>query len=337
MHPGFIARLRPAGPWRIGPASGARNVAGNLYHSDTLYSAVTSAIAQIDSLDEWIAATATFTDEPAVRLSSLFPYQRDVLFVPPPRTLWPPPGTGKLRWQGACFVPSNVVVRLLSEQSVDEDRWVVDGATGCLLSPERALSGPFKTSVRSAAALDRITGQTAPHSTACIEFRADAGLWCTVAFSSDESAKRWSDPVKGALRLLADSGFGGERSRGWGRAETPLFTDGSLPALILDRGLPAEGEDAAWWLLSVFSPAAEDQVDWSRGNYQVASRGGRIESASGWGVSKRASRMVIEGSVLVSKTAPRGAAVDIAPEGFAHPVYRYGCPLAIPIPAKGAA
>jgi len=43
MNPGFIVRLRPRGPWRIGPASGARNVVGNIYHSDSLYSAITSA------------------------------------------------------------------------------------------------------------------------------------------------------------------------------------------------------------------------------------------------------------------------------------------------------
>src|SRR6266536_3155560 len=58
MNPGFIVRLRPAGPWRIGPASGARNIVDHIYHSDSLYSAITSAIAQIDSLEEWIAATA---------------------------------------------------------------------------------------------------------------------------------------------------------------------------------------------------------------------------------------------------------------------------------------
>lgn len=336
MNPGFIVRLRPAGPWRIGPASGARNVVDHIFHSDTLYSAVTSAIAQIDSLDEWIAATATAEGEPAVRFSSCFPYQREMLFVPPPRSLWPPQGTGKVRWQGARFIPAGLVSRLVDDQHLDESRWIVDGATGCLLSADRGQPGPFRMGVRSAAAVDRLTGVTAPHSTACLEFSSDAGLWCAVAFSGDEARERWSAAVKGAFRLLADSGFGGERSRGWGRSEAPMIAEGQLPGLIVNTN-GGNGDERAWWLLSVFSPSESDQVDWSRGNYAVMPRGGRVESVSGWGAEKRVSRVVAEGSVLVSAGAPRGTAVNVAPDGFPHPVYRYGYALAISIPTKGAA
>lgn len=335
MTPGFLARLRPAGPWRIGPSSGARNVAGDIYHSDSLYSAITAAIAQIDSLEEWIAATAGAEAEPAVRLSSCFPYQRDVLFVPPPRSLWPPTGSGKVRWQGARFIPISLVARLASDQHLDEDRWFVDGATGCLLSSDRGHTGPFRHSVRSAAAIDRLTGEAAPHSTACLEFSPDAGLWCAAGFPHEAAKERWSAPVQGALRLLADSGFGGERSRGWGRAETPDITHGTLPGLLFEHAANGDGEDKAWWLLSVFSPAENDPVDWNRGSYSVIARGGRIESRAGWGQPKRMSRVVAEGSVVISPAPPRGAAVNVAPDGFPHPVYRYGYALAIGIPFKG--
>ncbi len=336
MNPGFIARLRPIGPWRIGPSSGARNLVDHTFHSDSLYSALTSAIAQIDSLQEWLAATAE--GDPAIRLSSCFPYQREVMFVPPPRSVWPPAGSGKLRSQGARFVPVTVVSRLLLDEPLDEDRWVVDGSTGCLLSSERSQVGPFRTSVRTSAAVDRLTGDTAVHSTACLEFSADAGLWCAVAFADDAAQQRWSAAVKGALHLLADSGFGGERSRGWGRSAAPDIKEGTLPALIFDRPESDEGEEQAWWLLSVFSPSeSHDHVDWNRGNYGVRSRGGRIESASGWGIRKRISRVVTEGSVLVTRSSPRGTAVNVAPEGFPHPVYRFGYALSIPIPMKGAA
>ena len=52
MNPGLVVKLRPAGPWRIGPDSGARNRVDFIYHSDSLYSAVTSAMARLGSLDE---------------------------------------------------------------------------------------------------------------------------------------------------------------------------------------------------------------------------------------------------------------------------------------------
>jgi CRISPR type III-A-associated RAMP protein Csm4 len=336
MNPGFIVRLRPVGPWRIGPSSGARNVAGHIYHSDSLYSAVTSAIAQLDSLDEWLQATAGAEAEPAVRFSSCFPYLREMLYVPPPRGFWPPVGTGKVRWQGARFVPAGLVAKLTTDAHLDENRWSVDGATGCLLSLDRGLPGPFRTTVRTSAAVDRLTGNVEPHSAACLEFSPDAGLWCAVAFADDAAKARWSGPVKGAFRLLADAGFGGERSRGWGRADTPSIAEGRLPGLIVNTG-SQEGEECAWWLLSVFSPSQDDTVDWSRGNYTLMPRGGRVESPAGWGAAKRVSRVVTEGSVLVAPSSPRGAAVNVAPEGFPHPVYRYGFALAIPIPLKGAA
>jgi hypothetical protein len=47
--------------------------------------------------------------------------------------------------------------------------------------------------------------------------------------------------------------------------------------------------------------------------------------------------MVSEGSVLVAGSEPNGAAHNIAPEGFPHPVYRAGFAVAIPIPWRAAA
>ena len=56
-------------------------------------------------------------------------------------------------------------------------------------------------------------------------------------------------------------------------------------------------------MLSLFHPAANDAVDWQRGNYSLTTRGGRVESESGWGQMKKNTRMVAEGSVLVSAAA----------------------------------
>ena len=66
----------------------------------------------------------------------------------------------------------------------------------------------------------------------------------------------------------------------------------------------------------------------------MTTRGGRIESDAAWGERKRLTRMIAEGSVIVSAAEPRGEATDVAPEGFPHPVYRAGFALAIPIAVK---
>ncbi len=346
MSRGYLVRLRPTGPWRIGPDSGARNRVDRVYHSDTLYAAITSAMRQLGQLDEWLAATAAALAAPAVRFSSAFPFHRDTLFVEPPKIHWPPPPSAKIRWKGARFVPIALVERLFAEKHLDEERWTVDGESECLIPSTGAarVTGPFRASVRPSAAIDRVTGaNTEPHEAACIEFRPDAGLWTVVVFEDLEAENRWGELVKAAFRLLADSGFGGERSRGWGHASAPEFTEGEFPALLVNAQPPApsgaEGESApayetAHWLLSMYSPAREDTVDWRRGAYTYAARGGRVESPAGHGALKRGLRMVTEGSVIFAGAVPCGAAPDVAPEGFPHPVYRYGRPVAVPIPVK---
>jgi CRISPR type III-A-associated RAMP protein Csm4 len=573
MNPGLVVKLRPSGPWRIGPDSGARNRVDVIYHSDSLYSAVTAAMARLGWLEEWLDATAR-TGSPAVSFSSCFPYLDDIVFVVPPRTLWPPasPSTkaAKVRWKSARFVPLTVVQSILAGLRLDENQWNVDGPSDCLVPA--GSPGPFRTAVRSNASVDRLTGASERHSTACLEFRAGSGLWTVVSFADESAHERWSGKVKAAFRLLADTGFGGERSRGWGRSEAPEFTDGMLPDLILpvlidsaaaepvegaeaavrapapvtplivepaapetpaveaapqapaaeavlDSANSAEGEAPAaepeapaventpepetaaveavavpeapaaeaaaapetpaaetapvpatpvveaaaapeapvaeaavspetpavetapvpatpvveaaaapeapaaeaavspetpavetapvpatpvveaaaapevpaaeaavspetpaaetapatpaieaasetaavaaapeappaeaqapaaetpvppvaapthpHWLLSLFTPAPADSVDWRRGNYTVLPRGGRVDSPAGSGELKKQIQMVAEGSVLYAETAPRGSAADVAPDGFAHPVFRAGFAVAIPLP-----
>jgi len=287
-------------------------------------------MARLGMLEEWLDATAR-APEAAVRFSSCFPFNGDTLYVTPPQSLWPPPASSKVRWKGARFVPLSVVESLVSGKPIPEEGWTVDGVSETLIA--MGTQGPFRVSVRSSASVDRGGASVAPHSSACLEFAPNAGLWATAAFASEAARDAWKAPVTGALRLLADSGFGGERSRGWGRAEiemsereTALLSN----EVCIDKAL---GE-TAWWLLSLFHPSPDDAIDWTRGNYSVTTRGGRIESNGGWGEPKRNTRMIAEGSVLIAPSEPRGSVANVAPDGFPHPVYRSGYALAIPIPLK---
>jgi CRISPR/Cas system CSM-associated protein Csm4 (group 5 of RAMP superfamily) len=349
MNPAFLVRFRPTGPWRIGPDSGARDRTDSIYHSDTLFSAVTLAMASLGGLDEWLGATAR-AGEPAVRFSSCFPYIEDMNFVVPPRSAWPPAPSAKVRWSSARFVPLTVVAALLAEHPLDDDAWRVDGPSGCLMPAEGPYqNGPFRTSLRAHAAVDRVRGSGVEvHRTACLEFAPGAGLWAVASFAGAEAEARWKEPVKAALRLLADTGMGGERSLGWGRSAAPGFVEGVLPDIVLPSVIPPapaetapEGEaparsapEMAWWLLSLFSPGPQDAVDWQRGSYSVVNRGGRVESPARSGVPKKPLPMVEEGSVLVAQAPPRGAAPDVGPDGFPHPVLRAGFAVAIPVPLR---
>ena len=231
----LLIRLRPTGPWRIGPDSGARDRVDRVYHSDTLYSAVTSAMAQLDLLDLWLQATAGATGEPAVRFTSCFPFQGDTLFVPPPSNMWPPVAPSRLRFKSARFVPLEMVRTLIEDKPIADERWVIDPASECLLRADRAaVGGPFRIAVRTSASVDRVNhGSVDVHSVAVLEFGEHAGLWSLAVFRDQSSRALWKNSIQAAFRLLADSGFGGERSMGFGHSETPLFQDCRLPDLIL--------------------------------------------------------------------------------------------------------
>jgi CRISPR type III-A-associated RAMP protein Csm4 len=337
MSSGFLVRLRPTGPWRFGPESGARDRVDRMCHSDSIYSAVTAAMQQLGLLDEWLDATARGAAS-AVRFSSCFPWQGKTLYVTPPRTVWPPAASAKVRWKGARFIPLSAVQSLLKDEALDEDKWAVDPSSHCLVTTDRnqPVTPPFRIGVRVSAAVDRLAnGNVELHSTACLEFPRNAGLWCLVAFSDDEAQARWAEPVKAAFRLLADTGIGGERSRGWGHFEAPRFEEGSVGDLIFSYDATPDGQpEPAWWLLSLFSPGDSDSIDWSRGNYSLMTRGGRVESTVRSGESKQLLRLLEEGSVVFASAAPQGSAKNVAPEGFPHPVYRSGFAVAVAIPSR---
>lgn len=328
MKPAVLFRLRPITPWRIGPGTGARTQAGAVLHSDTWYAAVSQAMGQFQLLEEWLNATAQPFAEPAVRLSSLFPYQRGMLFAPPPAGVWPPQHTGRVRWKGARLAPLGAIGTLLRGEALDEEKWMVDGHSGCLL-PATGYGGvgPFRQLRRRFAAVDRLTGGHAdPYEAAAVQFAPGCGLWGLMEFANPTAYAVWAPKIEVALRWLADSGVGGLRSRGFGRARQPELQAGTLDQLLEPLPAPKSGR-RAWWLLSLFSPGVEDQVDWSSGSYGLLTRTGRAVN----GALKQGARLVEEGSVLVADSPLRGSIQDARPEGAPHPVYRAGYALALPI------
>jgi CRISPR type III-A-associated RAMP protein Csm4 len=350
MRPAVFIRLRPRGPWRYGPGEGGQDRLDTLFRSDRLYSALTLALRQLGFLEEWLAATAQAAT-PAVVCSSLFPFQGDTLFVAPPATLWPPPLSlvttpspvflTKVRWKAARFVPLALVESILTGQSILADQWIPDAASGCLLRRDRPSSSPCRVVTRGGASVDRLTGTSdQPRTSAAVEFEPGSGLWTVVRFADEAARDTWADRLRGAFRLLADAGFGGRRTSGWGQTAEPEFQTGTWPSLILPKlarsgysSNTENGQSQSYWLLSLFSPSASDQIDWKEGSYGATVRGGHVESNSpGAGAEKKRIRMIAEGSVLNAPAEPVGTAVDVAPEGFAHPVYRAGFALSLLLP-----
>lgn len=336
MQQALLIRLRPAGPWRYGPGDGGSDRVDTLFRSDRVFSALTVAMRELGFLEEWLSATAQ-SSSPSVVFSSMFPLQGDTLFLIPPATVWPPASNlvnapnpvflSKIRWNAARFIPVPLIDSLLAGQPVLAEQWLTDPDSNCLLRRDRPNSSPFRVATRSGAAVDRMLQRSAAtYSAACVEFASGSGLWTVARFASEEAETAWKDRVQAAFRLLCDTGFGGRRSSGWGQAQAPEFQSGHWPGLlfpkVVRRGAASNGA-ADFWLLSLYSPAADDAVDWGAGDYRLTFRNG---------INTRALRMVAEGSVLVSHAEPNGVAIDIAADGSAHPVYRSGFALSLRLP-----
>lgn len=335
--PAWIVRLRPLGPWRPGAPSGARDQVDRVLHSDTLFSALTCAFEQLGLLSDWLQATAE-SQQPAVRFSSCFPFVGRTLLVPAPRNAWPPAATGKVRWKSAEFIPLSLAGTVLRGETPNEDRWAVDPVSRSLLPVEKngIVTEPFRIATRSSAPVDRLfESSAAAHETACLEFNSGAGLWCLAVFADRAAFESWGDRVRAAFRLLADTGVGGERSSGWGRFELPELEDTSFPELI---SVPRTAEtQTGHWLLSLFRPSENDSVQWSGGAYRLIVRSGRLQARVRAGELKSSSQMVEEGAVLLASSPPVGEAVNVAPEGLPHPVYRAGFAVAVPVPYRAPA
>lgn len=331
MNPALLIRLRPSTPWRLGPDSGAGLEPSAILHSDSLYSAVSLAFQQLGLLEEWLNATALQAVEPAVRFTSAFPWQRGYLYAPPPAALWPPQqASARVRFKGARLVPTTVIAGLLEGREPSDEQWAVDAPSACLVpSQSRSSSGPFRFHTRSSAAVDRVTaGIAAPHMTNCVQFAPASGLWCAAQFSSQATYAVWAPRLKSAFLLLADTGLGGLKSRGFGRSRVPDFQPGLLAELLFGPK-PPEARGDAYWLLSLVSPGAGDEIRWPEGQYSLTVRSGRAATT---GQTKLASRLVEEGSVVVSSKPLVGCARDVAPAGSPHPIYRAGFAVALPIP-----
>lgn len=172
MHPGLVVKLHPAGPWRSGPDSGARNRVDPIYHSDSVYAAVTAALSTLGRREEWLDATARNPEGPAVRFSSCFPFAGNLDFIVPPRSLWPPGGgapvsAGKVRWRSARFIPLPLVAAMLGGKPLDEEGWdrrrrervsVAGGAAGTLSHRLALERGGRPYDWYGGAAFDRVSG-----------------------------------------------------------------------------------------------------------------------------------------------------------------------------------
>lgn len=301
----LTVEMRFRGPVRIGTGGFGMEGSGLIFHSDTLFSALYIAWMQLYG-----------GPPPELRISSAFPRVEGVVYYPRPQLAIP----GLPSDEELAFGKPLKALRLVDERSFF--RWVGETAfrtedVRAMLEAEKVLDERTAVRDRPRAAVDRFGAGTNLYWVGETFFADGDGL-TFFAEVPDGEADRFSR----AVEWLGDEGIGGRRSSGYGTFE-PRFS--ALWPFEAATAAGGGGSAARYVLLSLYGPNADERrrIGELLQAYQLVERTGWTESVDGQpGLRHCRVVMVAEGSVL--REPVEGGIVDVAPDGFPHPVYRYG-------------
>lgn len=207
----------------------------------------------------------------------------------------------------------------------------------------------WKTSKVPRVAVDRIRNASNIYHTGRLTFSPGCGLWFGIAWRQPElavgpSGQTLRQAIDQALKLLADTGLGGERAVGYGHFSAREVETKKVETIRWDD--PAEG--GLFVTLSRYHPRPAELAAALRQEpvaYKLVPVGGWLGSPSASAQRRQRLWLIGEGSVVravgpgpwgdITDVRPRYERPDFPPpvEGytFPHPVWRYGlaCPVAL--------
>lgn len=290
------------------------------------------------------------------RISSAFPFVGSTRFFPKPLTGIQKrtdhsadgkkqAGIDAKKWKRVKYIAEDLFARILAGKLLEDTDVQSHWFQGSyLINGEQTSSGlkfsemETRTRLRSVDYKGRWwhdpdSSSPDPYHVERTLYHPEAGLWFLAHYVDGVAKAR----VEAALRLLADEGLGTDRSVGYGYFEWV----GGEPKPI---DLPAPTQANAWLNLGLLCPEddAQSGVDWASSAFDLEKRGGYITETSVMGARawrKRTVWMLREGSVLCPSLAgyqPKGRCHNLQPEILnnqpgAHPVFRCGNPLLLPI------
>jgi len=287
--------------------------------ADTLFSAICQTWTTFYNPENLATFLNGYTEDGSVlpfMLTSAFPFGKDVYLFPKPLIVSMPSKKSK-RVQ---FVSQSIFQSIISGNSPEFSEDLLINGEQVWITPEekeklRALDGDpiiWTTNTRPRVTLgSRSSGSEIWH-VQTVQFNTDCGLWFAAQFDSDETQQK----IETLLRVLGDTGIGGERNAGYG-----MF---NLTETTLE--MPTPEVDDKFVTLSPIGHKSPDQV----AQLLTCDIAYALNPLTGWvsstGTASRRKQvsMFAEGSVLHTSDTQIGRLVDLRPDNWAHPVYRYG-------------
>ena len=283
--------------------------------ADTLFSAICQTWRTFygeESLTEFL--TQYEPDKP-VLLTSAFPLAGDIRFFPKPLIdLKVDADADRKKLKKVRYLSERCFRQIVDDESItfDAAHLINDGQLW-IHDDDKCPHTVWKTDKRPRVTLDRQSSSSEIWHLKVVKFEEGCGLWFDAKFETEETQTQ----IETILRVLGDTGIGGERSAGYG-----LFDFHSKPA----EPQP-ESELDRFVTLSPICPRDTDQlsalIQGDAIGYTLEERSGWIGSSEGSGLRRQQVWMFAEGSVLNGNGAQVGRLVDLTPDSCPHPVWRY--------------
>ena len=288
--------------------------------ADTLFSAICQMWTTFHTPESLATFLKGYTEDRGLlpfMLTSAFPFAKDVYLFPKPQMVSMPSKKSKRVQFVSQSIFQDIISGTLPEFSEDllinsEQVWVSPEEKERLGTSEDKNFTIWATNTRPRVTLgSRNSGSEIWH-VQTVQFNTDCGLWFAAQFDSDETKQR----IETLLRVLGDTGIGGERNAGYGTFD---FTETTLE-------IPMQETANQFVTLSPICPQSSEQlVQLLKGDiaYTLNPLTGWV-SSTGAAARRKQVNMFSEGSVLHASDTQIGRLVDLRPDSWGHPVYRYG-------------
>ncbi len=292
--------------------------------ADTLFSAICQMWTTFYDPESLTTFLNGYAEDNAVlpfALTSAFPFAHGVYLFPKPMTFPKPSETPSKKSKRVRFVSQSLFQNMVSGNPPEfNENQLVNGEEVWMTPEEReqleTSDGDdftiWTTNTRPRVTLgSRNSGSEIWH-VQTVQFNTDCGLWFAAQFDSDETKYK----IETLLRVLGDSGIGGERNAGYGTFD---FTEATLK-------IPTPETGSQFVTLSPICPKSPEQLaQLLTGNiaYTLNPLTGWV-SSTGTASRRKQVNMFAEGSVLHASDTHIGRLVDLRPDNWEHPVYRYG-------------
>lgn len=326
--------------FHFGRLSGSQEDSSVIFPSDSLFAALVHTAAQTlpsAAFEAWISGFAT--GQPDFLLTSAFPRAGVIRYYPMPllrdRIDFEALGIPLKEVKKTAFISEALFKRVISGDPVSivfdpkESRALQGKKVRVSHAEYENLPDAVKTGgnlwsaeKRPRVTLDRATSASALFFSGHVDFAPDCGLW----FALSERKPSEID-IDALLQKLADQGFGGLRSAGFGAAGLEKTEGIELP----------DADQRRWVSLSRYLPAPDEVPAVLKGEtaYTMEEVGGWLYSPGIRAERRRIVHMLAEGSILnTAGKALYGSMADVQPdyEGTRpvwHPVWRSGYAAAV--------